>query len=51
MIIRCKGCDEEFEDQEEFDDHVINDHTDVIDEKLMEYITEATEDAIEELQD
>ncbi len=44
-MTRCKICDEEFQTEEEGKQHLFDIHSDLIDEKLMEYMPDAEKDA------
>jgi hypothetical protein len=48
-MITCKACKEEFKDEDEANQHVIDEHADVCDEKLQEYVDDSRRDAQEEL--
>ena len=49
-MIRCKLCDgEEFNDQQEATEHLYSEHSDLIDEKLTDYMSEAATEVEEEI--
>jgi hypothetical protein len=48
-MITCRNCHQTFDDEDEANQHVIDDHADVCDEMLQEYVDDSRRDAQEEL--
>jgi Protein of unknown function (DUF629) len=49
--VKCRECDEVFESEDDARHHVADRHSAEVDEKLMEYLSDAIEDAYGDLID